>query len=194
AWPPGARPSRSSPSWPCSRPGARTCRSIRPTPRSGCASWSRTRRWRWRWPSPGPRRACGPPAPPASACGRSPRRTTTGPTTGRRPAPLASQETLLSPPDLTAMLREERVTMADLPPALLTLLPEDELPDLRLLFVGLEPYPGDLVNRWARGGRRFVNGYGPTEATVAVTTMECLPPMDQSPPIGGPPGNHRPYV
>ncbi|HXM59098.1 MAG TPA: amino acid adenylation domain-containing protein, partial [Candidatus Dormibacteraeota bacterium] len=107
---------------------------------------------------------------------------------------LASQETLLSPPDLTAMLREERVTMADLPPALLALLPEDALPDLRLLFVGLEPYPGDLVNRWARGGRRFVNGYGPTEATVAVTTMECVPPMDQSPPIGGPMANHRTYV
>ena len=42
-------------------------------------------------------------------------------------------------------------------------------PDLRFLLVSGEACPRDLVMRWHRPGRRFLNVYGPTEATVTAT-------------------------
>ena len=50
-------------------------------------------------------------------------------------------------------------------PTLLATL-EDGLPWLRFLLVSGESCPQDLVARWHRPGRRFLNVYGPTEATV----------------------------
>ena len=46
---------------------------------------------------------------------------------------------------------------------------EEELPDLRFLLVSGEACPHDLIVRWHRPGRRFLNVYGPTEATVTAT-------------------------
>ena len=105
------------------------------------------------------------------------------------------REELLDPDRLTELMREERVTLADLPPAVLKLLDPDALPDLRALFVGLEPFPGELVNRWNTEGRQFHNGYGPTEATIACIDYECPhEPLTAMPPIGRAMGNHRAYV
>ena len=42
-------------------------------------------------------------------------------------------------------------------------------PALRFLLVSGEACPHDLVARWHRPGRRFLNVYGPTEATVSAT-------------------------
>ncbi|WP_372352816.1 hypothetical protein [Streptomyces sp. KL116D] len=53
--------------------------------------------------------------------------------------------------------------------------------------MGLEPYPGDLVNRWNVPGREFHNAYGPTEATVACIDHLVPGPLDGPPPIGLPP-------
>ena len=70
-----------------------------------------------------------------------------------------------------------------------------ELPDLRLVSVGGEAPAGALVDGWATPEREFWNGYGPTEATVAVTLMHCHPPSGgRVPPIGRPMVNHRVYV
>jgi len=72
-------------------------------------------------------------------------------------------------PDLVPWLRRERVTVLCPPPTLLRTTgcddPEAALPELSLLYVGGEPLPSDVAERWARG-RRLVNGYGPTECTV----------------------------
>ncbi|MEV5747570.1 amino acid adenylation domain-containing protein [Actinoallomurus sp. NPDC052308] len=107
----------------------------------------------------------------------------------------APREELLDPDRLTALMREERVTLSDLPPAVLKLLDPEALPDLRALFVGLEPFPGELVNRWNTEGRQFHNGYGPTEATVACIDYRCPhEPLRAMPPIGRAMGNHRAYV
>lgn len=95
---------------------------------------------------------------------------------------------------LEQVLREEGITVADLPPALLELLPPEELPGLRLLFVGLEAFSGELTTRWAAGGRSFYNGYGPTEATVAVIAKRCEGIWTSSPPIGRAMDNHQAYV
>ncbi len=47
--------------------------------------------------------------------------------------------------------------------------------DLRFLLVSGEACPQDLIARWHRPGRRFLNVYGPTEATVTATWTELHP-------------------
>ncbi|SDN73983.1 amino acid adenylation domain-containing protein [Streptomyces sp. cf386] len=95
---------------------------------------------------------------------------------------------------LVEFIRGAAVTVADLPPALLPLIDPADLPDVRLLSVGGEAFPGSLVTTWATGGRRFINSYGPTESTVAQTLMECTGPYDRTPPIGRPMENIQVYV
>lgn len=72
-------------------------------------------------------------------------------------------------PDLIPWLQRERISVFCPPPTLLRATgcehPEIELPLLKLLYVGGEALPTDVVDRWAPG-RRLVNGYGPTECTV----------------------------
>ena len=70
--------------------------------------------------------------------------------------------------DLHEFLTERRVTAMCCVPTLLATL-EDDLPALRFLLVSGEACPHDLVTRWHRPGRRFLNVYGPTEATVTAT-------------------------
>ncbi|MET7638019.1 amino acid adenylation domain-containing protein [Streptomyces sp. NPDC005438] len=107
----------------------------------------------------------------------------------------APRRTLLDPQALAALLAEERITVTDLPPAVLGLLDPERLPDLRTLFVGLEAFPGELVNRWNTEGRQFHNGYGPTEATVACINYACPHvPHDTMPPIGTPLPNYQAHV
>ncbi|MFJ5680533.1 amino acid adenylation domain-containing protein [Streptomyces sp. NPDC093097] len=98
------------------------------------------------------------------------------------------------PERLTRLMAGERVTVAELPPALLPLLDPAALPDLRLVSVGGEAFPGPLVAQWTAGERTFVNGYGPTEATVAVTLMNCAGSYDRNPPIGRPMAGHQAFV
>ncbi|MDX2391915.1 amino acid adenylation domain-containing protein [Streptomyces sp. DK15] len=95
---------------------------------------------------------------------------------------------------LTEFMRETGVTVADLPPALLPLLDPEALPGLRIVSVGGEAFPGSLVATWTGGGRRFINSYGPTESTIAVTLMDCVGSYDRNPPIGRPMDNIRVYV
>ncbi|GAA2336145.1 amino acid adenylation domain-containing protein [Dactylosporangium salmoneum] len=70
--------------------------------------------------------------------------------------------------------RARRLTHADLPPALLTALPETAIPASVTVVVGGEATPADTVERWSRG-RRLVNAYGPTEATVTATVWAAAP-------------------
>ncbi|RSM74439.1 peptide synthetase [Amycolatopsis sp. WAC 01375] len=76
--------------------------------------------------------------------------------------------------DLLEFLRENRITALCCVPTLLASLDED-LPRLRFLLVSGEACPEDLVRRWYRAGRRFLNVYGPTEATVTATWSVLRP-------------------
>lgn len=107
---------------------------------------------------------------------------------------IATDEERRDPALLEARMRDDAVTVAELPPALLPLLDQSRLPALRLVSVGGEAFPGKLVAEWTAGERRFVNGYGPTEATVAVTLMDCTGSYDRNPPIGRPMPGHQAFV
>ncbi|MFL6289707.1 MAG: amino acid adenylation domain-containing protein [Thermoanaerobaculia bacterium] len=97
------------------------------------------------------------------------------------------RETLLSGEALGRELREQAVTTMILPPSLLDTLPagmEDELPSLRSILVGGEACSAATAARWSTGGRRMINAYAPTEATVFATAAFCSGPG--IPTLGGP--------
>lgn len=78
-----------------------------------------------------------------------------------------------SPVALPEALRDAGVTVWSTVPTFLAAV-EAELPTLRLLIVGGEACPDDLVRRRARFGIRMVNTYGPTEAAVVATAGELV--------------------
>jgi non-ribosomal peptide synthetase-like protein len=96
--------------------------------------------------------------------------------------PLVAGATLVPAPDdaqlvgreLARFLADNRVTAFCCVPTLLATM-EDDLDELRLLLVSGEACPQDLVHRWHRPGRRMLNAYGPTEATVTATWTELEP-------------------
>jgi non-ribosomal peptide synthase domain TIGR01720/amino acid adenylation domain len=101
--------------------------------------------------------------------------------------------TLVLPPegmlvgeDLGRVLTARRVSAVMTTPAVLATVPTGVYPDLRVLAVGAEACPPELVTRWAVDGRGFHNVYGPTEATVAVTLCDPLTPGAAAPPLGTP--------
>ena len=86
----------------------------------------------------------------------------------------ATPEMAHAGPDLSRLLSEAGVTVLSCVPTLLSMLTED-VPGLRLLILGGEACPEQIVERWARPGRRLVNTYGPTEATVIATYADLRP-------------------
>ena len=106
---------------------------------------------------------------------------------------LSSPSRLLPGPGLIDLLAERRITHLTLPPSVLAVLPEAGLPDLRVLVVAGEACPSELVRRWSGGpgGRRVIDAYGPTEATVCATAGDVSSPGAEGgrprigPPIDG---------
>ena len=94
-------------------------------------------------------------------------------------------------PELGKRLSEAGVTVFSTVPTLLGLL-ADPVPSLRLLILGGEACPADLVDRWSRPGLRMVNTYGPTEATVIATWADLQPGHQVT--IGRAVPNTRVYV
>ena len=76
--------------------------------------------------------------------------------------------------DLGAFLAGRHVTALCTVPEVLDTIGED-LPELRLLLMCGKDCPPEVVARWHRPGRRFLNIYGPTEATVTATWSELHP-------------------
>ncbi|TQN27789.1 non-ribosomal peptide synthase protein (TIGR01720 family)/amino acid adenylation domain-containing protein [Haloactinospora alba] len=94
--------------------------------------------------------------------------------------------------DLADVLTRYRVSLTIIPPSLLASVPEGDYPDLRTLVVGAEACSAELVDRWAPG-RRMVNAYGPTEATIAASLSDPLA-VGRTPGIGRPVQGARTYV
>jgi amino acid adenylation domain-containing protein/non-ribosomal peptide synthase protein (TIGR01720 family) len=108
---------------------------------------------------------------------------------------LAPQEKLTPGVALLDLLRDEGINVVTLPPTLLSLLEPAPLPALEIVISAGEACSWEIVDRWATG-RRFINAYGPTEATVGPTFCD-LNDLEKRPmtvPIGRPIGNVRAYI
>lgn len=80
--------------------------------------------------------------------------------------------------ELADFLRDNAVTCMACSPTLLSSI-ESDVPDLRLILVGGEACPHNLVARWSRPGLIMLNTYGPTEATVTAS----MSVLDTSKPV-----------
>ncbi len=87
-------------------------------------------------------------------------------------------------PVLEEVVAGRGVTHVVLPPVAAASMSPDAVPGLECLVVAGEACSGDLVERWS-AGRRMINAYGPTEATVCATMTQPLSGR-QAPPIGAP--------
>jgi non-ribosomal peptide synthetase-like protein len=75
--------------------------------------------------------------------------------------------------ELADFLDDTGVTVFYYVPTLLSTIGRD-LPAVRSLIVGGEACPAEIVERWSTPGRRILNTYGPTEATVTATWGELV--------------------
>ncbi|MGW6693671.1 non-ribosomal peptide synthase/polyketide synthase, partial [Rhodococcus sp. NPDC054953] len=75
--------------------------------------------------------------------------------------------------ELTDLLRRERVTHVLTAPAALGTVDPTNLPDLEMVAVGGDVCPPALLEQFGPG-RRFLNGYGPTETTIVVTLTDAM--------------------
>ncbi|MFJ9370512.1 amino acid adenylation domain-containing protein [Nocardia sp. NPDC101769] len=78
-------------------------------------------------------------------------------------------------PELADLVRRQHVSHLLITPGALESVDPIGLDDVRVVVCGGDRLGSDLVSRWATDGRRMFNAYGPTEATVMVTTGEMLP-------------------
>ncbi|WP_157108693.1 non-ribosomal peptide synthetase, partial [Aldersonia kunmingensis] len=73
--------------------------------------------------------------------------------------------------ELTELLAAERVTHSIITPAVLATMDPALLPEFGVVSVGGDVSTPELVSRWAPG-RRYFNGYGPTETTIISSYAE----------------------
>jgi acyl-CoA synthetase (AMP-forming)/AMP-acid ligase II len=106
---------------------------------------------------------------------------------------LIKREDLVSSADLGGFLGRNEITIMAIPPSLLELIPVGEYPALRTVVVGGEACSAEVAGRWGRG-RRLLNAYAPTEATIYATVMSCEEGEGGKPGIGKPIANTRVYI
>jgi amino acid adenylation domain-containing protein len=121
---------------------------------------------------------------------------------------LRSEEMSLAIPDFLDWIDRQRITVLDLPTAFwhewvrcLPELRESAPPELRLVIVGGEKASSEAYATWLRmvGCRvRWINTYGPTEASICATTFEPNidpnSPVPENIPIGRPLANTQVYL
>src|SRR3984885_174089 len=76
--------------------------------------------------------------------------------------------------ELGPWLKERGITVISTVPTLAGIWDDDALTNVRLLILGGEACPEQLVQRLA-SGRELWNTYGPTEATVVTTAIRLMP-------------------
>lgn len=84
----------------------------------------------------------------------------------------ANNEIASMPVDAAQYITSRNVTYFSTVPTFLSMIKEG-LPTVNLLVVSGEACPQEIVDKWALNGRRMLNVYGPTEATVNTTAAEC---------------------
>jgi non-ribosomal peptide synthetase-like protein len=88
--------------------------------------------------------------------------------------------------DAAEFIDRERISYFSTVPSFLALMTPG-LPTLKILVLGGEMCTPQLVDSWTRPGLRILNTYGPTEATVVATALECTPnqPVSIGTPLPG---------
>jgi len=81
---------------------------------------------------------------------------------------LTRREIVTAAADLHRCLQENHINTVTLPPSLLAVLSNQGLPELNTIISAGESCPWQVAAKWSPG-RRFFNGYGPTEATIAAS-------------------------
>ncbi len=94
-------------------------------------------------------------------------------------------------PDLFKILSKHEVSVVSCVPTLLSII-DDDIPTLRLLILGGEACPESVVVRFKKNGRRILNTYGPTEATVIATWSDMK--LGEKVTIGKPLPNYCVYI
>jgi UDP-N-acetylmuramate--L-alanine ligase len=77
-------------------------------------------------------------------------------------------------PPLARFIKQAGLTHISLTPSALSVVPPGDFPQLTHVIVVGEACPPVLVARWGTN-RRFINAYGPTEATVEALFADCHP-------------------
>jgi amino acid adenylation domain-containing protein len=106
---------------------------------------------------------------------------------------VASEGQRAEPGLVARLVGECGVQAASVVPSLLGVLDPAAVPGLSTVLAGAEPLTGRTAAAW-QPGRRLVNTYGPTEATVMVTAVPVSAADGQVPPIGRPVANTRVFV
>ncbi|HGY55852.1 MAG TPA: amino acid adenylation domain-containing protein [Caldithrix abyssi] len=108
---------------------------------------------------------------------------------------LIRYEDILNEDKMLALLREQEISTFILPPSVLAILDNNRLPALKVVGSAGEACTREVVSRWVKG-RKFINGYGPTESTVAASLYHIREgqPIGVNVPIGRPIDNVRLYV
>ncbi|WP_414514278.1 non-ribosomal peptide synthetase [Nostoc sp. PCC 9305] len=106
---------------------------------------------------------------------------------------LIDRETMLSDQQLLQLIRNQQMTTVFLLPSVLKRLPSQNLPALRRVITGGEGFSEDFITRWAKG-RHFFYVYGPTEATILQSFIDCSQVCPQKALLGRPIANFQYYV
>ncbi|ANI51859.1 non-ribosomal peptide synthetase [Pseudomonas sp. DR 5-09] len=93
------------------------------------------------------------------------------------------------PLQLVALIRRRQLTHAFLPPALLSILPLEQLQSVGRIMTGGDVCEPFVIEQLTRQGKLH-NLYGPTEATVLITARQ-LRPGDSNRTLGGPIANSQ---
>ncbi|MBQ0988745.1 AMP-binding protein [Micromonospora sp. H61] len=98
--------------------------------------------------------------------------------------------------EIGAFLDDRRISALLTTPTSLATVPAAGHPTLRVICVGGDVCPPDLVRTWVAGDvpRRLHNAYGSTETTIVATVTDPLTPGTGRVPIGRPTRGTRTYV
>ncbi|MBN2441675.1 MAG: amino acid adenylation domain-containing protein, partial [Spirochaetales bacterium] len=97
---------------------------------------------------------------------------------------MCDEETRKDPEKLKDLLNKEKITLATLPPIMLSHL-STEIPSLKKIISAGDSCSIDIVKKWLKDERFLFNAYGPTEGTVCSTIGE-LHATDKGITIGKP--------
>jgi len=97
---------------------------------------------------------------------------------------------------LTSLINQHHISLATLPPAFFKLIEVAQLKGLTTLVTAGEAAVYQQTKAFMAQGGRFINAYGPTEASICATahTPQSLPQQGTNIPIGAPIANTQAYV